>query len=61
MHQAIKQLATSEAIAPAVEELAQEYTPAVSVRKSLADPDNIISMIDGKPYKLRIATCLVTA
>ncbi len=29
----------------------QEFTPAVSVRKSLASPDHIISMIDGKPYK----------
>jgi predicted transcriptional regulator len=29
----------------------QEYTPAVSVRKSLASKDHIISMIDGKPYK----------
>lgn len=28
-----------------------EYTPAVSVRKSLASNDYIISMIDGKPYK----------
>jgi predicted transcriptional regulator len=28
-----------------------EYTPAVSVRKSLASHDHIISMIDGKPYK----------
>ncbi|MGR6330573.1 MucR family transcriptional regulator [Sphingomonas sp. XXL09] len=28
-----------------------EYTPAVSVRKSLASKDYIISMIDGKPYK----------
>jgi predicted transcriptional regulator len=27
------------------------YTPAVSVRKSLASPDHIISLIDGKPYK----------
>lgn len=27
------------------------YTPAVSVRKSLANPDFIISMIDGRPYK----------
>ena len=25
--------------------------PAVSVRKSLSDPDHIISMIDGKKYK----------
>jgi predicted transcriptional regulator len=28
-----------------------EFTPAVSVRKSLASPDQILSMIDGKPYK----------
>ncbi|NIJ21900.1 putative transcriptional regulator [Sphingomonas naasensis] len=28
-----------------------EFTPAVSVRKSLASKDHIISMIDGKPYK----------
>lgn len=29
-----------------------EYTPAVSVRKSLASKDHIVSMIDGKPYKM---------
>lgn len=28
-----------------------DYTPAVTVRKSLADPDYIISLIDGKKYK----------
>lgn len=28
-----------------------EFTPAVTVRKSLASPDHILSMIDGKPYK----------
>ena len=28
-----------------------EYTPAVSVRKSLASKDHIVSMIDGKSYK----------
>lgn len=28
-----------------------EFTPAVSVRKSLASRDHIISMIDGKPYR----------
>ncbi|VWX50631.1 MucR family transcriptional regulator [Novosphingobium sp. 9U] len=27
------------------------HTPAVSVRKSLASPEHIISLIDGKPYK----------
>ncbi len=34
-------------VATAIEEV---FTPAVSVRKSLADPTKIISMIDGKPY-----------
>lgn len=28
-----------------------EYPPAVSIRKSLGKRDQIISMIDGKPYK----------
>jgi predicted transcriptional regulator len=28
------------------------YEPGVTVRKSLANPDHIISMIDGKPYKM---------
>lgn len=32
-------------------EPSSEFTPAVSVRKSLADPDYIVSMIDGKPYR----------
>ena len=31
---------------------ALEHVPAVSVRKSLASPDFIISMIDGKPYRV---------
>ena len=30
---------------------AQSFEPAVSVRKSLASKDHILSMIDGKPYK----------
>jgi hypothetical protein len=30
---------------------ATQYEPAVSVRKSLANREHIISMIDGKPYK----------
>lgn len=29
-----------------------KYTPAVSVRKSLSSQDHIISLIDGKPYKV---------
>lgn len=32
-------------------EPSSEFTPAVSVRKSLADPDYIVSMIDGKRYR----------
>ena len=49
MHDAVKSLSHSgepEATPPA-----QEFTPAVSVRKSLASKDHIISLIDGKPYK----------
>lgn len=30
---------------------APEYAPAVSIRKSIASRDHIISLIDGKPYK----------
>jgi predicted transcriptional regulator len=29
-----------------------EYTPAVSIKKSLASADHIVSMIDGKPYRM---------
>ena len=28
-----------------------EYTPAVTVRRSLASKDHVISLIDGKPYR----------
>ncbi|MDF2495314.1 MucR family transcriptional regulator [Sphingomonas sp.] len=50
VHAALHQLpiATLEEV-PA--ETTNEYTPAVSVRKSLASKDHILSMIDGKPYK----------
>jgi len=38
--------------APAAQKAeAVKVTPAVSVRKSLASPEHIISLIDGKPYK----------
>jgi len=50
MHEAVARL--NEPSAPEVEAApAQEYAPAVTARKSLADPDYIISMIDGKKYK----------
>ena len=50
MHAAVEKLGSGSA-QPVPEEPAQEYVPAVSVRKSLASKDHIISMIDGKPYK----------
>jgi predicted transcriptional regulator len=49
VHSALGKLAAVEG-EPAVEPTSAEYAPAVSVRKSLASRDRIISMIDGKPY-----------
>ena len=46
----LEQLARGDQPAPGSTEPAKPE-PAVSVRKSLASPDHIISMIDGKPYK----------
>ena len=51
MHDTVSALLGAGAQAPAAAEPAGDYTPAVSVRKSLASKDHIISMIDGKPYK----------
>ncbi|PZQ61778.1 MAG: transcriptional regulator [Sphingomonas taxi] len=50
MHDAVSNLSSSNAPSTP-EEPAAEYTPAVSVRKSLASKDHLISLIDGKPYK----------
>ncbi len=50
MHDAVAKLTTPEAPAPEQPATA-EFTPAVTARKSLASPEHIISMIDGKPYK----------
>ena len=50
MHDAVAKL-SAPAVPATAAEPAQEYTPAVTERKSLANPDFIISMIDGKPYK----------
>lgn len=50
MHDTVSALLGTSAPTTA-EEPATEYTPAVSVRKSLASKDHILSMIDGKPYK----------
>jgi predicted transcriptional regulator len=50
MHDAVARLSTAQA--PAAESgSGQEYVPAVTVRKSLASREHIISLIDGKPYK----------
>lgn len=54
MHATIAELAGAAAAtaAPSAEEAPEEeFTPAVTVRKSLASKDHIISMIDGKPYR----------
>jgi predicted transcriptional regulator len=52
MHATITELSSGAPSEPAAEEIgAAEFTPAVSVRKSLASKDHIISMIDGKPYR----------
>ena len=54
MHSTIQELSgakSSVADEPSEVSQAQEFLPAVSVRKSLASPDHILSMIDGKPYK----------
>lgn len=54
MHATITELAGTPAAATEVAEEApatEEFTPAVTVRKSLASKDHIISMIDGKPYR----------
>jgi predicted transcriptional regulator len=50
MHEAVTGLfnANSEAEHAPAEE---EHAPAVSVRKSLASREHIISLVDGKPYK----------
>ncbi|RSU50900.1 MucR family transcriptional regulator [Sphingomonas sp. S-NIH.Pt15_0812] len=49
MHNALANLSSPEANTP--EPSNEDVIPAVSVRKSLASRDHIISMIDGKPYK----------
>lgn len=50
MHEAVSGLSAGDSSGPEAAP-AEEFTPAVTARKSLASPDHIISMIDGKPYK----------
>jgi predicted transcriptional regulator len=51
MHSTLSSLAEAPASEAVEEEPAETHAPAVTARKSLASPDHIISMIDGKPYK----------
>jgi len=51
MHEAVTGLTTSNAVAEEPTGADETFEPAVSVRKSLASRDRIISLIDGKPYK----------
>ncbi len=50
MYNAVTELAAPQVPAQDVAP-PQEFTPAVTVRRSLASKDHIISLIDGKPYK----------
>ena len=49
MHAAVSRLASPTETTTSAS--GQEHVPAVSARKSLASPNHILSMIDGKPYK----------
>jgi predicted transcriptional regulator len=53
MHATVTELATGSSAASESGDATSvgEFTPAVSVRKSLASQDHIISLIDGKPYR----------
>ncbi|WP_454888090.1 MucR family transcriptional regulator [Sphingomonas oryzagri] len=52
MHAALLKLdGPADADRAADTSLEPEYPPATTARKSLASPDQIISMIDGKPYR----------
>ena len=52
MHETLVGLTASPvALDEAATDAATQYTGAVTARKSLASPDHIISMIDGKPYR----------
>lgn len=50
MHKAVADLGQSGGAATEPEQ-PESYVPSVSARKSLASPDHIVSMIDGKKYR----------
>lgn len=49
MHATVTALTTPPS--PVSADITPEFTPAVTVRRSLASKDHLISLIDGKPYK----------
>jgi predicted transcriptional regulator len=51
MHASVSTLVGGTKEAPESTDEPVEYVGAVTARKSLASPDHIISMIDGRPYK----------
>jgi predicted transcriptional regulator len=51
MHATVRELSEAGNDDSGTGEQPSEHVPAVSVRKSLASKDHLISMIDGKPYK----------
>ncbi len=51
MHGAVTELVAAQTPAPSPVQAQPDYQPAVTVRKSLASKDHIISLIDGKPYR----------
>jgi predicted transcriptional regulator len=51
MHEAVTGLTSVQSSTAEQEAPESEHVPAVSVRKSLASKDHLISLIDGKPYK----------
>lgn len=51
IHATVNDLANAPPVTETASESAPDYTPAVSVRRSLASKDHILSLIDGKPYK----------
>lgn len=51
MHTSVQSLIGGSQTSETPAEEPKEFIGAVTARKSLASPDHIISMIDGKPYK----------
>ncbi len=51
MHTSVQSLIGGSQVSEPSADGPMEYVGAVTPRKSLASPDHIISMIDGKPYK----------